>query len=121
MKLRIATAALLALAAGAAGADPADRPYSGERIYMLYCEGCHQPGPEGPGTRVLADRLGWDKAALKGRTDLAPEYIKQVVRNGLLEMAPLRPTDIDDVELDRLIEYLKTPGPAPTQSEYNPS
>lgn len=120
MKLRTTAAALLILGTGVAWAEPSERPYTGEHVYMLYCEGCHQPGPEGPGTRVLADRLGWDKAPLKGRADLAPEYVKQVVRNGLLEMAPLRPTDINDEELDRLIEYLHSPGPAPTQSDYNP-
>jgi mono/diheme cytochrome c family protein len=120
MSVRVHLAALLALAAGGAWANPEDRPYSGEHVYMLYCEGCHKPGPEGPGTRVLAARLGWEKAALKGRTDLQPDYVRQVVRNGLLEMAPLRPTDINDEELDRLIEYMRTPGPAPTQPTYQP-
>ena len=88
---------------------------------MLYCQGCHQPGPEAPGTRVLAAKQGWDKAPLKGRTDLDPTYVKHVVRHGLLEMAPLRPTDINDEELDRLIEYLRTPGEAPLQPDYKPS
>jgi hypothetical protein len=32
-----------------------------------------------------------------------------VVRRGLLEMAPLRPTDITDEELDALIAYLRQP------------
>lgn len=118
MKLRTACAALLALAAGSAGAASDQRPYTGEHVYMLYCQGCHQPGSEGPGTRVLAARLGWEKAPLKGRTDLAPGYVKQVVRHGLLEMAPLRPTDINDQELDLLIEYLRSPGPAPLQPDY---
>ncbi len=105
---------LLATGLGAAASETApdgidQRPRSGEKSWALFCEGCHKPGPEAPGTRVLAARLGWDKAPLKGRQDLDPAYVKQVVRRGLLEMAPLRPTDITDEELDALIAYLREP------------
>lgn len=105
---------LLAVSVGAAASEPAPdgvdtRPRSGEKTWKLFCEGCHKPGTEGPGTRVLAARLGWDKAPLKGRQDLAPDYVKHVVRRGLIEMAPLRPTDITDEELDALIAYLREP------------
>jgi len=105
---------LLASSLGVATAEPAPdgidaRPRSGEKSWRLFCEGCHKPGLEGPGTRVLADRLGWDKAPLKGRQDLDPAYVKTVVRRGLIEMAPLRPTDITDEELDALIAYLRQP------------
>ncbi|ANX04685.1 c-type cytochrome [Immundisolibacter cernigliae] len=105
---------LLAASCGAMATEPAPdgidaRPRSGEKSWRLFCEGCHKPGPEAPGTRVLADRLGWDKAPLKGRQDLDPTYAKHVVRHGLIEMAPLRPTDITDEELDALITYLRQP------------
>lgn len=105
---------LLAASMGVTAAEPAPdgvdtRPRSGEKSWKLFCEGCHKPGPEAPGTRVLAARLGWDKAPLKGRQDLPPDYVKHVVRRGLIEMAPLRPTDITDEELDALIAYLREP------------
>lgn len=105
---------LLTVSFGVMATEPAPdgfdaRPRSGEKSWQLFCEGCHKPGPEGPGTRVLAARLGWDKAPLKGRQDLDPAYVKQVVRHGLIEMAPLRPTDITDEELDALITYLRQP------------
>jgi mono/diheme cytochrome c family protein len=104
---------LLATSLGAMADTAADgideRPRSGQKSWALFCEGCHKPGPEAPGTRVLAARLGWDKAPLKGRQDLDPTYIKHVVRHGLIEMAPLRPTDITDEELDALTAYLREP------------
>ncbi len=105
---------LLAVSLGVSASETAPdgvdtRPRSGEKSWKLFCEGCHMPGPEGPGTRVLAARLGWDKAPLKGRQDLDPAYVKHVVRRGLIEMAPLRPTDITDEELDALITYLREP------------
>ncbi len=105
---------LLATSVGVAASETAPdgidaRPRSGEKTYGLFCQGCHKPGTEGPGTRVLAARLGWDKAPLKGRQDLDPSYVKHVVRHGLIEMAPLRPTDITDEELDTLITYLRQP------------
>ena len=103
-------AASLGVSASESAPDGVDaRPRSGEGGWKLFCEGCHMPGPEAPGTRVLAARLGWDKAPLKGRQDLDPTYVKYVVRHGLIEMAPLRPTDITDEELDALIAYLREP------------
>jgi len=106
----ILLAASMGVAASETAPDGIDaRPRSGEKTYGLFCQGCHKPGTEGPGTRVLAARLGWDKAPLKGRQDLDPTYVKHVVRHGLIEMAPLRPTDITDEELDALITYLRQP------------
>lgn len=107
--LMLLAASLVATAAEEAVDGIDTRPRSGEKSWALFCEGCHMPGPEGPGTRVLAARLGWDKAPLKGRQDLDPAYVKHVVRRGLIEMAPLRPTDITDEELDALIAYLREP------------
>lgn len=107
--LMLLAASLTATAAEEAVDGIDARPRSGEKSWALFCEGCHKPGPEAPGTRVLASRLGWDKAPLKGRQDLDPTYVKHVVRRGLIEMAPLRPTDITDEELDALITYLRQP------------
>ncbi|MEL0082083.1 MAG: cytochrome c [Gammaproteobacteria bacterium] len=83
-----------------------ERPRPGEESWQLFCEGCHRPDGEGPGAVMLQRRYGDERMAIKGNKTLVPEYIRAVVRNGLLEMAPLRPTDITDEELDLLIEFL---------------
>ena len=44
------------------------------------------------------------------RRDLSGAYIRAVVLNGLLEMPPMRPTEVSDAELDALIHF---PGTAP--------
>jgi hypothetical protein len=83
-----------------------ERPRPGEESWILFCEGCHRPDAEGPGAVMLQRRFGDERMAIKGNKTLAPEYIRSVVRHGLLEMAPLRQTDITDAELDLLIEFL---------------
>jgi mono/diheme cytochrome c family protein len=80
---------------------------SGKQIYQLYCMGCHDPGPVHPGTAQLSRKRGKDQAVIKGRQDLAPEYIRQVVRHGLIEMPPFRPSEINEEQLQALIAYLK--------------
>jgi mono/diheme cytochrome c family protein len=80
---------------------------SGEKIYQLYCMGCHDPGPVHPGTAQLSRKRSNNMAVLKGRQDLAPEYIRHVVRNGLIEMPPFRPSEINEEQLQALIAYLK--------------
>ena len=104
---KVAFALLLGITGMTANAE--ERPRPGEESWALFCEGCHRPDGEGPGAVMLQRRFGDQRMAIKGNTTLTPEYIKQVVRNGFLEMAPLRPTDITDSELDLLIEFLQTP------------
>jgi hypothetical protein len=106
----ISTVGLVVILTGLALPSIAEeRPRPGEESWALFCEGCHRPDAEGPGAVMLQRRYGDERMAIKGNTTLAPEYIRQVVRNGLLEMAPLRPTDITNRELDLLIEFLATP------------
>ncbi len=80
----------------------------GEELFMLFCRGCHAPGADHPGTMKLGLTKGEAQSVILNRADLPAEYISQVVRNGLLEMPPLRPTDITDEELSRLVEYIRT-------------
>lgn len=79
---------------------------SGEKIYSLYCEGCHRPDAQGPGTVMLRHRYGDQRAVITANPDLDGDYVKVVVRNGLIEMAPFRKTDITDDELTKLVDYL---------------
>lgn len=84
-------------------------PNTGQQVYEHYCIHCHAAGPGHPGTDMLAAIHGEEKAILKGREDLNEEYVKTIVRNGLLEMAPFRPTEISDAELDALAAYVVQP------------
>ena len=79
---------------------------SGKVIFELHCAGCHDPGDAYAATKQLALVRGKDLAVILQRTDLVPDYIKYVVRDGLLEMPPFRPTDINDAELDNLATYI---------------
>jgi hypothetical protein len=49
---------------------------------------------------------------LAERTDLAPTYVQQVVRRGLLGMPAITRVDLSDIELARVIAYLTRPRPA---------
>lgn len=79
---------------------------TGQQIYTLYCSACHNPGEGHAGTMKLALLKGEENSVITERSDLNAEYIRFVVRDGLLEMAPFRPTDINDGELDSLIQYI---------------
>ena len=101
---------LVALPASAAG-QAGNRDRGPEKIFSLYCQGCHRADGEGPGTVMLAERkkISWAEAAIRGNSKLQPDYIRTVVRKGLLEMAPFRKTEINDRELDALIDWLRKP------------
>lgn len=94
------------------GASMAGGPLltDGEAIYNLYCGKCHDPGARHPGTMMMR-QLGWedDESALADRKELQPDYIREIVRNGLIEMPPFRPSEISDPQLDALVDYLKRP------------
>jgi mono/diheme cytochrome c family protein len=81
---------------------------SGEEVFVLFCRACHAPGPQHPATSKLAITKGADKSVILNRADLPAEYIMHVVRNGLLGMPPLRPTDVTEAELERLVQYVRT-------------
>lgn len=82
---------------------------TGEALFNHYCFHCHTAGDGKPGTTMLAIKHGAEKSIIKGRQDLPAEYIKTVVRNGLLEMPPFRFTEISDEQLDLVAEYVRTP------------
>lgn len=81
---------------------------SGEELFVLFCRACHSPGADHPGTAKLALTKGADKSVILNREDLPAEYIAHVVRNGLLGMPPLRPTDVTEAELERLVQYVRS-------------
>jgi len=79
---------------------------SGKVIFDLHCAGCHNPGNAYAATKQLAIVRGKDLAVIRQRKDLVPAYVKYIVRDGLLEMPPFRPTDINNSELDNLANYI---------------
>lgn len=97
----------------AAVSPPAERATpvgerGGEELFVLFCRACHAPGPAHPGTAKLALTKGEAQSVILNREDLPAEYIAHVVRNGMLGMPPLRPTDITDAELERLVTYVRS-------------
>jgi mono/diheme cytochrome c family protein len=105
MKMGIPAIALLMLAA-CSKSNEGMKP-DGAELYSVHCAGCHDPGPGHPGTMLLAE-LDRPVASLIGRSDLDGDYVHSVVRNGLVEMPPFRPTEISEGDLQLLITYLKS-------------
>lgn len=101
----------IALVSGIALADNSlDR---GEAVYERECLSCHGPGRGNPGethkpgtSALLVKYNGQLPALLTERTDLAPEYIRHVIRNGISLMAHYRKTEISDDELEDLVLFL---------------
>ena len=100
------------LATGAFAAEPP----TGKQLFERYCAQCHAPGYGHPGTMQLERVRGKTLAVLEERKDLLPAYITAVVRNGLVEMPPYRPTEIDDAALNSLVDYLAPRKAAPDKS-----
>lgn len=83
------------------GADASDE---GERLFGRECAFCHVG--KATGTMMLERRLGKENAELIHRTDLQADYVKAVVRNGLMNMPPLSRVEVTDAELDAIAAYL---------------
>jgi mono/diheme cytochrome c family protein len=91
----------------AAGADaPAA---DGKQLFERRCGVCHLQGQTG--TTILARRLGPERALLAERTDLTAEYIRLVVRAGLVNMPPLTRVELPDAELEAISAWLRRPRP----------
>jgi len=108
MKIAIGMLALIGLAgtaamagsAGAAGSDVAE----GQRLFEQKCALCH--GAVGTGTMMLARRLGKDNALLAQRTDLQPEYVEAVLRNGIGSMPAITRVELTDAQRVQLTAFL---------------
>jgi mono/diheme cytochrome c family protein len=111
----IALGAVLAcaLASSASAAEPA----TGKQLFERHCAQCHAPGFGHPGTMQLERVRGKALAVLEERKDLLPAYITAVVRNGLVEMPPYRPTEIDDAALNAIVNYLAPRKAAPGKAD----
>jgi mono/diheme cytochrome c family protein len=84
---------------------------NGKVVFDKWCAPCHGAiAPRGvalPGTAALAVKYkGQVPAVLTERTDLAPGFIKTVVRHGFFAMPITRKTEINDAELEDVVAYL---------------
>jgi mono/diheme cytochrome c family protein len=87
-------------------AAPAGAP-AGYVQFQNSCAVCHGPGPAHPGTRALAYKYrGKAPGLLEERADLAPDFIKYVVRHGVSVMPMFRKTELSDPDLDAIVAYL---------------
>lgn len=77
----------------------------GERLFGQECAFCHV-GPRNTGTFMLERRLGKDKGELARRKDLDADYVKAVVRNGLVNMPAFSRVELTDAELDKVAAWL---------------
>ena len=88
----------------------------GQEVFQARCRICHGaipkvvvPGgiPPMPGTQALQARYkGAKPALLEQRTDLTPEFVRAIVRNGINSMPFFRPTEVTDSDLAALGAYL---------------
>lgn len=102
----------LGLVAASAAASAADAPTlaHGKEVFAKWCAPCHDAGTAYPGTVALETKYqGKLPGALEQRTDLVPDFVKVMVRNGISVMPFFRKTEITDADLDALAAYLSEP------------
>ena len=122
---RIILAACLIVAGCSSGQPGSDKSAKGaandpgQLLFEKHCSSCHGTGIGNPGfskktgTAALeAKYKGQLPSLLEDRTDLTPDLIKYVVRNGVTVMAPYRKTEISDSELEQIAAYLSKPKPS---------
>lgn len=80
---------------------------AGQQVFSHRCGMCHREG--GTGTFILTRRLGAAQSLLEQRTDLKPEYIRYVVRWGLVNMPRLSRVEVPDADMNVLVDYLTRP------------
>jgi len=89
----------------------------GKALYDLWCRDCHAPltgvamFPPAGSYRLQERYKGTKPAALTDRTDLDPDLIRALVRQGMTIMPPTRKTEVTDAELDAIITFLTQPAP----------
>lgn len=101
---------------GACSSKQGEVVADGAENYERYCAGCHNPGPGHGATMLLAEK-GRPVPALIGRKDLEYDYLHSVVRQGLIEMPPFRPTELSDTEIKQIYEHIMAQKLPPAKAE----
>ena len=76
----------------------------GEALFGRECAFCHVG--KSTGALMLGRRLGKENADLTRRTDLQPDYVKAVIRNGMVNMPPFSRVELTDAETDAIAASL---------------
>lgn len=102
---------LVSILAGMSSASAADEQQlaQGKAVYDKWCVICHgeENGSSGGGTMALRVLYkGALPAKLEDRTDLTPELIKTLVRQGRAGMPNFRYTEVSPSELEAIVAYL---------------
>jgi mono/diheme cytochrome c family protein len=93
-------------------ADAADSTLErGRAAFTHRCAMCHRDG--GTGTFILARRLGKERSLLERRTDLQGDYIRYVVRWGLVNMPRISRVELPDPDHEAVAAYLTSPDAKP--------
>jgi mono/diheme cytochrome c family protein len=105
----VGAAAAFALAAPASAQDATVA--RGKQVFDLWCYACHKPlnpgdAPVAGTSSLQRNYQGAKPAALEQRTDLAPDYVRFIVRHGVKSMPFTRRTEVSDPDLDALVAYL---------------
>jgi mono/diheme cytochrome c family protein len=97
------------------GSPPQAVVEHGDRAFQYYCGPCHAAGQGDtgrgrkylPGTDALNVKYKGERPALlEERTDLTPEFVKLMVRQGVEAMPSFRKTELSDANLDAIAAYL---------------
>lgn len=75
-----------------------------EPLFAEKCGMCHRA--QGMGTTLLQRRYDPELALLENRRDLAPEFIRTVVRSGFNNMFPISRGEVSDAQLEQIIAHL---------------
>lgn len=79
---------------------------SGEQVFRRHCSACHAPGMNHPGTIQLTLTRGAENGVLEQRSNLAADYVRTIVRQGLNAMPAFKPTHVSDEDLEAVARYL---------------
>jgi mono/diheme cytochrome c family protein len=103
----VAIVSVACVVAQETGTDREAMVAQGREVFVRRCEYCHGEGPQKGGTMALQGRYqGAVPGILDERTNLTPEYIRQIVRTNTNGMSPIRITEVTELQLDALIAYL---------------
>lgn len=75
-----------------------------EALFVEKCSMCHRD--KGMGTVLLSRRMDPKLAPLENRKDLEPDFVKSVVRGGLMNMPAIPKGEVSDQQLDVIAVYL---------------
>ncbi len=106
-RIILSAAALLAIAQSPAAAADAGQAGQGKAVFERWCAPCHGAGPGHPGTVALAAKYkGAKPGELERRSDLTPDVVAYMVRNGVSIMPIFRKTEVSDADLAAVGAYL---------------